>query len=850
MRSNAPYRCFVSDLFTHAGDAGQAPAIAQHFVRVAVERGLDHDPLDAGLTYATSEPMSVGRHVEVPLGRGNRPVPGIVIDAGGPELAGDIPLSRIKPIVRDTGTGLTPALVELGRWMSEYYVCPLGMVLAVMLPAAVKDRTGLKTRTLVNRAPESAWAGALEAVGGKLSPTVASAWEKLSAVSADAWPMSPQAAAGAAESRTLGPINRLIKLGLLVEVERDEIVRTGGVDTTASVEQDDPKLPGLHTQRPTLTPEQQHVVDGILKRSDAFGVHLVHGVTGSGKTEVYLRILERVLDTPERAALVLVPEISLTPQTAGRFVQRFASMGVAVLHSGLSKSQRHREWDRVAKGEARVVVGARSAVFAPVSKIGLVVVDEEHASDYKQDNLPRYHGRDVAIKLAQMSGCPVVLGSATPSLESWANAHAGADGSPAKYTLWTMTQRAGGGRMPRVEIVDMTQERRLRASSERLSTDAYSRGSQRLLGPTLERAIADTLHACGQVILLLNRRGYSTYIACPDSVCGFVLSCEDCDARLVQHRVIAGKHPPKGVVRCHHCLAQNLLPEVCPTCGRRLMALGIGTQRAEEELARSFGRMLGLSDEDAARWHDAPVGALDRDPQAGWPRPPGLVRVDGDTMSSAADYFAVLSRFAKGEVQMLLGTQMIAKGLDFPNVRLVGVIDADTSLSLPDFRSSERTFQLVSQVAGRAGRGSTPGRVIVQTFDPHSPAIVHAATHDFPAFAREELETRVGAGLPPATRMARIVVRDEDLAKAQAQGEQIAKALGEEIARLSPNQRPLIAGPMPCPIARIAGQHRLAIELTASGRMVIQRVLQGVRARGLLVSDASTAIDVDPIALT
>ncbi len=796
------------------------------YLRVAVERGLDQGGAGTGLTYRSAEPVTVGRRVEVPLGRGNTPSAGIVIQAGGTELLDGFAPAKVKSILRDTGTGLPPGLVELARWMSGYYVCPLGMVLAAMLPAAVKKRTGLRTLVHLDRLAEADELALVES--SKLTKQTLEAWEQIAALDRSLFPLTPDALAVRITARTLGPINKLVKLGLLRTIEVEDVRQFGGVETQMSVEQADPSggaafLPA--SLRPELTAAQSHIVTGIAATLGKFGVHLIRGVTGSGKTEVYLRILESVLARGQ-TALVLVPEISLTPQTAGRFVERFRAAGVGVLHSGLSASQRHREWSRAASGAARVMVGARSAIFAPLDKLGLIVVDEEHASDYKQDQLPRYHGRDVAIKRAHMEGIPIILGTATPSLETWVNAqpstaprssHPTSDIAhpTSKYALWELTERVGGGKLPRVELVDLAEERRIRQHTTG-KRDAHLH----LIGPTLERAIRETLTAGGQILLLLNRRGYASYIACPDSTCGWVMTCDDCDVKMVQHRVIAGHTPAKGVVRCHHCLAQKLLPDKCPVCEKRVIALGLGTQGVEQELTKKFASQLDKT---------------------------SLVRVDGDTMSSAKDYFTTLARFASGEIKMLVGTQMIAKGLDFPNVRLVGVINADTALSLPDFRASERTFQLVSQVAGRAGRGSLPGCVIVQSFDTSAPALVHAAAHDFVTFAKDELATRRESNLPPMSRLARIVVRDEELAKADAAAIRLKAALDE--ANAARGNRVRMIGPGPCPISRIAGHHRLELLLFSSSRSAIQDILADARAKGLCKSDAHTAIDIDPIAL-
>ena len=397
------------------------------YLRIAVERGLDQGGTGAGLTYKAAVPVAIGRRVEVPLGRGNKLAAGIVIAAGGAELLDGFSAAKVKSITRDTGAGLPPRLVELARWMSGYYVCPLGMVLAAMLPAAVKKRTGLRTIIRLDWADPAAEQTAARCQAydreSKAPGSKSTALGRAATCRSHAMNSPPESA----PARSPGSI---VSSGsaCLREVESEDVRQSGGVETQTSLEQADP-LGGASllpkSARPDLTPAPARIVDGIGATLAGFGVHLVRGVTGSGKTEVYLRILERVLASG-KTGLILVPEISLTPQTAGRFVERFRAAGVGVLHSGLSASQRHREWARAASGAARVMVGARSAFFSPLENIGLIVVDEEHASDYKQDQLPRYHGRDVAIKRAQMEACPIILGAATPSLESWANTAPGA----------------------------------------------------------------------------------------------------------------------------------------------------------------------------------------------------------------------------------------------------------------------------------------------------------------------------------------------------------------------------------------------------------------------------------------
>ncbi|MBX3406484.1 MAG: primosomal protein N' [Phycisphaeraceae bacterium] len=830
----------MSELFT-SPDIDSALSDGEwHYLRVAVERGIDRGGGAGGsggaaFTYRSATPIEVGRRVEVPLGRGNVHAAGVVVETGGPELCDGLDPVKVKSIVRDAGVGLPARLVELARWISNYYVCPLGMSLAAMMPAAVKKRTGAVLREWIERIEPASEAALVEI---KLPKATRAAWDAVVALGRDAMPLSPDDLVVRIGAASIAPINRLVAAGLLRRTEREDVRSIGGAPAPTLIEQRGPGTQAIGALR--LSSEQQAAVEGIARSLGAFGVHLLYGVTGSGKTEVYLRVLQRALEQG-RTALVLVPEIALTPQTAGRFEERFGSAsggrngasGVAILHSGLSASQRHAQWAAAASGKARVVVGARSAVFAPLENLGVIIVDEEHAGDYKQDQLPRYHGRDVAIKRAQLEGCPVVLGTATPSLESWANA-TGSHGT--KYSLWRLRERVGGGAMPRVEVVDMRQEWKIRSAAAAHTGIPTAPAREHLLGPTLERALARTLRDDGQAILLLNRRGYSCYVACAEPRCGFVLSCDECDARLVEHRAPRdrdGAAPPHRFLRCHHCLAQQTVPARCPVCQGRMQLLGMGTQRVEDEIRAKFARLI----EPPGRADDG----VQREPAPRW-----LARVDGDTMRTGREFHELLERFARGEVRVLVGTQMLAKGHDFPNVRLVGVINADTALSLPDFRAAERTFQLVSQVAGRAGRGEHAGLVIVQTLEPDAPAIVHAANHDFESFASEELACRAAAGLPPATRMARVVCRDTDAAKAQDAAALIAEALRESAASI-PGVR--IDGPMPCPIARIARQHRVAVEVVAPQRGMVQDLLGRARARGLLKSDAHTAVDVDPIAL-
>lgn len=762
------------------------------YARVALERSIDSG--EGGFTYgvpASLSDLAVGDRVTVPLGRGNKPASGVVV---GLMDEADPKIKRIKPIAsrERSASSLPDDLVTLAKWISGYYCCPLGMTFGSLLPAAVKHATGTRQRTQVRATPELD----VETLPKLTKLQRATLDAALAQTVGDGW-IDPKALADAAGAKSTSSVKQLLGKGLLESRQQARIVS----DLDLRAQQ---AAPAHGKPPPELTPAQAHAVERLAAAlGQGFGVHLLHGITGSGKTEVYLRAIESLFDSPDEApstggVIVLVPEIALTPQTVGRFLTRFPDGEVAVLHSGLTAAQRHAQWQRIRDGHARVVVGARSAIFAPLSKVGLIIVDEEHESSYKQDQLPRYHARDVAIKRAQLAGCPVILGSATPSLESYHNAKAG------NFELLELPDRVPGAVLPKVEIVDLAKERQ-------------ERKGVHLLSHRLENAIKQNLAAGGQTILLLNRRGYANYIACPDHRCGWMMRCDHCDVTMVYHRNAA--LPTGGVVRCHHCNAEQILAQVCPDSGHKVTIFGLGTQRVEEELVRKF-------------------------PDA------RLARMDADAMRTAKDYQVTLDAFARGETDLLLGTQMIAKGLDVANVRLVGVVSADTSLNFPDFRASERTFQLIAQVAGRAGRGEHRGNVIVQSFNPDDPAIQLASAHDYVTFATNELVTRTETGLPPVGRMARIVLRDTDDLANKKRAHELSRALHQANEQLNLGVR--LRGPSVCPIARLADHHRQHIELIASppqGATSIQKLLTALRNAGQLISDTHTAIDVDPVAL-
>ncbi len=801
------------------------------YARVALEQGIDSSP--SGLTYAVPETIQnlrEGDRVTVPLGKKNKSVSGYVVDLAQGDDAHTNPPPWVAAVTRPgptrsgfaiktilardpMGISLTPDLVTLAKWISGYYCCPLGMVFATMLPAAVKRGTGRVTQTRI-RLSSPPGQPAVPPKITKLERSVLDVAQQLT--EADNRWFEIKQLAEAAGARTVRPVKQLINKGLLIA--QQHTLWPGdpsGLPRSQTPSAADGDLP--------LTDDQRRAIDQLVdKLHRGFSVHLLHGVTGSGKTRVYLSVIEQMFKAhggqlsgqEGPGAVILVPEIALTDQTVTQFSDRFD--GVAALHSGLTASQRHEQWRRIRSGQAKIVIGARSAIFAPLPNIGMVIVDEEHDSSYKQDQLPRYHGRDVAIRRGQILNVPVVLGSATPSLESYFNAtrrHPNTDTAPSRrsYHLLRLPRRVAGLKLPDVQIIDMKQDRRSRHP-----------GGVHLLSQRLEQTLGQTLAARGQAMLLLNRRGYANYIACPDRRCGWLMNCDYCDAMMVYHK--QPDLPTAGVLRCHHCRAEQILPGCCPLCEKKITVFGTGTQRVEEEIEKKF---------------------------------PGirLLRMDSDSMRTGRDYRQSLEAFGDGQLDVLVGTQMIAKGLDFPNVRLVGVICADTSLHIPDFRASERTFQLIAQVAGRAGRGDPRllGTVIVQTFNPDDPSIILASRHDYDTFARRELDLRRQVGLPPWSRMVRIVVRDQDHGACEQRAFDLTESLAKYITQLGKGTGAVhLRGPTTCPIARIAGFHRQQIELVATeaeAAATVQKLLTALRNARLVRSDLHTAVDVDPVVL-
>ena len=576
-------------------------------------------------------------------------------------------------------------------------------------------------------------------------------------------------------------INALVKKGLIERNER-ELYRTPDIETDEKA--------GIKLK---LNSEQQASYDAITGFVDEnkFNTFLLRGITGSGKTEVYLQAIEHNLEKG-RDAIILVPEISLTPQTVGRFKARFKE-DIAVLHSGLSSGERYDEWRRAQRGEVRIVVGARSAIFAPLPDVGMIVVDEEHDTSYKQGEVPRYHGRDVAIVRAKFNKAVCVLGSATPSIESYYNSETG------KSSRLELLSRATNAELPEVEIIDMRKETR-------------EAGGQVMLSRKLEKQVNARVERGEQVILLLNRRGYAPFVLCPQ--CGWVAECTDCQVSLTYHA-------SGGYLSCHYCNARRNVPQVCDKCRfRSLVYLGTGTQKIEDFLVRSFEKAK-------------------------------VARMDADTTAGKGGHAKILGRFAEGEIDILIGTQMIAKGHDYPGVTLVGVINADTGLSVPDFRAAENTFQLLTQVAGRAGRGDIPGKVIIQTFRPNHYAVQAAAEHDYTTFYDREVSERYNSGYPPYRRMANFAIESEDPLIAEKSIALLHRIVREQIDLLG-FQGVETLGPSPAAVRRVKKKYRWNLAILSKSAKRLNAIARKTRISFSAKSRTSKAqlkVDLDPYGL-
>ena len=753
------------------------PTIA--FAQVAVERGVDSFP--DGLTYGIPERLNAlkpGQLVQVPLGKRNAPTDAWVLSISQekPNLPKQIEPKQILECKNESIT-LPEDLLSLAKWMSKYYLTPIGPTLSTMLPGPVRKKTGLVTKQLVNLAPSIP-------ENFTYSEKQQNVVNALKALPENQKPIETSELMRLASLKSRSSIDTLLKHEILT------IKRVTRIEANWHQQAKDFTIPK------SLTAEQQEILNSINDvLEEGYSSHLIFGITGSGKTEIYIRLIQKAIKDGG-TALILVPEIALTPQTAARLLGRFPDKQVAILHSSLTKSQRHQQWALVAEGKADIVLGVRSAVFAPIpqGQLKIVVVDEEHEHSFKQDKAPRYHGRDVAIRRAWMNNCPIVLGSATPSMESWWNSNV-----RKISTLHKLKKRAPGLELPHIELIDMRKE---------VATNGTD---HTLISRRLNKAISETLSQKKQVLLLLNRRGFAPWIACKNKKCDWMMQCEHCDAYMVFHR----KQPLNevGFVRCHHCAKEQRLPKSCPDCANSIIQLGAGTQRIEAILREN----LHLPEK-------------------------AIARLDGDTATNAKAIHDILGRFGNGEIQLLLGTQMIAKGLDFPNVKLVGVLNADTAIDLPDFRSSERTYQLVSQVCGRCGRGTGDATAIIQSYQPNTPAIQLASQSQYEQFANAEIKLRQSALLPPATRIARFIIRDLNSDYAKGRAEALVSRL-ESIATADIT----ISQPAPCAMPRIANHFRYDCIITSSTSKSLQAFLS--QARKLAPIGRDLAADIDPMSL-
>lgn len=719
--------------------------------------------------------VEVGTRVKVPFAR--RQVLGCVT-----ALPESSPHPNLRPLIKVVGrqSFVSPKILQLARWMGEYYCCPPEIALKTVLPEAVrKEKEGWREQLSVRALPGNG-------PGPKLSKRQAQVLEIV-------------------RKRGELPLQELLQSADTTAQTLRRLEDKGLIAITPQISERDPygRETILPTQSLAFNPDQQHAFEEITAAMEMGGtggapaaksrVFLLHGVTGSGKTEVYLQAIARSLQQG-KGAIVLVPEISLTPQTVERFKARFSSGPlqtlVAVLHSHLSAGERHDEWHKIRQGRARIVIGARSAVFAPADPLGLIIVDEEHEQSYKQEESPRYHARDVAVVRARMENAVVVLGSATPSMESFYNVEKG------KYRLLEMPIRADHKKMPLVRVVDMRQVAR------------HEKGTP-ILSPELKEAILSRLDRREQTLLFLNRRGFATSLQCP--LCGYVAQCPNCSLSLTYHR-------QAGKLRCHICGHEAIAPAVCPDPKCRNPAIryaGLGTEKVEATLAKLF-------------------------PNA------RIRRMDSDTLKRKEDYRRILGDFRTGKIDLLVGTQMIAKGLHFPNVTLVGIIYADLSLHLPDFRAGERTFQLLTQVAGRAGRGDVEGEVFVQAFTPFHPAIQYARRHDFAGFYEQEIEFRRQLNYPPVSRIALLLLKGRNEEKVKFS----ATHVRHEIEKWSGDFPDMIlAGPAPAPLARTESKYRFHILLRTRQMTRLSQRLAGLIASLILPEEVAMTVDIDPVNL-
>jgi len=729
-------------------------------------RVVTDEPTDKELDYSIPEScigkVHVGSRVKVPL-RSREILATVVALVDTPSVSEP---KLISALISDTPI-LNKSLLALARWMAEYYCCSVEAAIRSVLPQVIrKAELGFKRERIVSVNNEISEEG-LQGFRAK-APRQADVLQFAIAV-AEPLPWRELLLRAATTDRT---IQHLVDRGFLrVQLEtanRDPYANERFVPSTALELNSDQK-------------QALEIVIQSVKAGDSRPI-LLHGITGSGKTEVYLQAIALCL-SQGLSALVLVPEISLTPQTVEHFKMRFQADLIAVLHSHLSAGERHDEWHKLNSGRARVAIGARSAVFAPVQRLGLIVVDEEHETSYKQEEAPRYHARDLAVVRAQLDQCAILLGSATPSLESYQNAKTG------KYRLVQLNSRVDDRQLPLIRVIDMRQE-------------YLKQKHVPLISGSLANAIETRLAKKEQTILFLNRRGFATSLVC--NQCGFVCECPNCSVALTFHQ-------GENRLKCHLCGHIALAPRKCPKCSdSSIRYAGYGTEKVESAVQKIF-------------------------PSA------TVARMDADSMTRKDAYRSILQAFRTGKIDILVGTQMIAKGLDFPNVTLVGIINADVGLHMPDFRAGERTFQLLTQVAGRAGRGDMAGEVYVQSSTPFSPSIQFARHHNFEGFWEQEIDFRERCDYPPFLHLLMVHIRSEHQRRAEFTAETIHRRLSEKL-----DQGVTLHPVVPAPIERSKGYYRYQILLRTKS---IRRLSKGVRSiieRLTFPDDVHVSVDVDP----
>jgi primosomal protein N' (replication factor Y) len=729
-------------------------------------RVVTDEPTDKELDYSIPEScigkVHVGSRVKVPL-RSREILATVVALVDTPSVSEP---KLISALISDTPI-LNKSLLALARWMAEYYCCSVEAAIRSVLPQVIrKAELGFKRERIVSVNNEISEEG-LQGFRAK-APRQADVLQFAIAV-AEPLPWRELLLRAATTDRT---IQHLVDRGFLrVQLEtanRDPYANERFVPSTALELNSDQK-------------QALEIVIQSVKAGDSRPI-LLHGITGSGKTEVYLQAIALCL-SQGLSALVLVPEISLTPQTVEHFKMRFQADLIAVLHSHLSAGERHDEWHKLNSGRARVAIGARSAVFAPVQRLGLIVVDEEHETSYKQEEAPRYHARDLAVVRAQLDQCAILLGSATPSLESYQNAKTG------KYRLVQLNSRVDDRQLPLIRVIDMRQE-------------YLKQKHVPLISGSLANAIETRLAKKEQTILFLNRRGFATSLVC--NQCGFVCECPNCSVALTFHQ-------GENRLKCHLCGHIALAPRKCPKCSdSSIRYAGYGTEKVESAVQKIF-------------------------PSA------TVARMDADSMTRKDAYRTILQAFRTGKIDILVGTQMIAKGLDFPNVTLVGIINADVGLHMPDFRAGERTFQLLTQVAGRAGRGDMAGEVYVQSSTPFSPSIQFARHHNFEGFWEQEIDFRERCDYPPFLHLLMVHIRSEHQRRAEFTAETIHRRLSEKL-----DQGVTLHPVVPAPIERSKGYYRYQILLRTKS---IRRLSKGVRSiieRLTFPDDVLVSVDVDP----